>query len=336
MTVDYGAGDWDSTPVKDCSCLASNCRGKAIAFKFMSKADQERSVSQLSEGTLAEYMHSIGKGPKVRDEDPERLPRTLLPAPMTKDGSTRNVMRLVYPGPGSAEADVMVMKVKSDDNAHVDSLHEYGLFATKDIPKGDVAYIFWMQDWPCQEDTVIDMVFAYPEFEGDPEEGLVIRFDPSKCGAYRNMKGKLQFSGWEMLTGHSCDPNLVYRNKGAREEAKWQSVFAAKDIKKGDRLSMDFNCFIWDRSESGDAVCHCGASNCVGTKQGFKYLSPEAQSERRAMTMLHEASPEDTPLDRALSPYVRETLKNEGCPGGVLLKKDSKESLTSTSTNEGK
>ena len=40
------------------------------------------------------------------------------------------------------------------------------------------------------------------------------------------------FSGWQLLTSHSCDPNVVYRNKPSYEEDDWQCVFAAKDIKK--------------------------------------------------------------------------------------------------------
>ena len=325
LTVDYGLGDWDSSPIEDCSCGAANCRGKNIPFSTLSEADQKRLQPHLSDGTRAEYLHAIGKGVKVRIENPELPLRSVLPPPVGANGVERSVIRLVCPGPGSAEADVEVRKISSEEEC-VDSIHEYGLYASEDIDKGKRAYEYWMQEWPGEQDTVVDMVFASPASDGDPEEGLMVRFDPRTCGAYRNAKGQIMFSMWHMLVAHSCEPNLVYRNREGREEDNWQTVTACRDIKKGDRLSMDWNCFIWDRSAAGDNVC-----------EGFKFLSPKEQRARRTMTWLRQAPPQtDAPLDKALSPYVRNCIERHGCTSDDDLESqvsnDSTKSLASTVT----
>jgi hypothetical protein len=330
LTVDYAAGDYDVTPVKECSCGAANCRGKAIAFNHMNKVDQERLFTQLMPATRAQYLSALGKGPMVRDEEIVHPPRT-PPVPVLAGSTTRKVMRLVCPGPCVEDTKVMVKKCNDENfDGKVDSIHEYGLYATKDFSKGQMLYYFWSQNWPvlAGEEAVIDMAFATPEQdEGDDKEGTVIRFDPQTCGAYRNVNGRLTFSGWQLLSAHSCDPNTVYRNKEKFEGDNWQRVVAAKDIKKGDRLSVDWNCFIWDLSSDSavtrrslDAVCHCGVPTCTGTKQGFKHLASNDQQERLEMTWLHEAPSASADNDstmlssRALSPFVREAWKKVGGP----------------------
>ena len=131
------------------------------------------------------------------------------------------------------------------------------------------------------------------------------------------------FSGWQLLTTHSSSPNLVYRNKDKYEDHDWQCVFAAKDIKKDDLITMDRNCFVWDRE---------------GTSQGFKHLSPEAQQELQAMTWLHELDPvaaasdaSEAPLPcKALSPFVRASLLREALGGCTNRKQDHDEKSTSS------
>jgi hypothetical protein len=335
LTVDYAGGDYDETPVEDCSCGAANCRGKAIAFNHIkNKAEQERLFSQIMPATRAQYLSALGKGPRVRDEQIVHPPRTTTPLPSASSTiMNRKVMRLVCPGPCADDTKIMVKKCINDENfngASVDSIHEYGLYAAQDFSKGQMLYYFWSQGWPQfegDEEAVIDMAFATPEQdEGDDKEGTVIRFDPLTCGAYRNVNGQLTFSAWQLLAAHSCDPNTVYRNKEKFEGDNWQRVVAAKDIKKGDRLSVDWNCFIWDLNidstgtRSCDAVCHCGVRTCTGKKQGFKHLSSKDQQERLEMTWLHEApSASDSNngssmLNRALSPFVREAWKKVGGP----------------------
>jgi SET domain len=317
LTCDYAICDYeDVAEITECLCDAPSCRGKALGFGSLSAEDKQKLLPSSSPPVVAEYLAQIGKGPPVREFE-DIIPRPLLADTVGGDAANK-VMRLMWPGPSWSVANIVI---KKDENSH-----GYALFSSKNVRKGKRFYDFWRQRWPQGETTLIDMVLAPPDervYEGDVQEGTCVRLDASKCASYRNAKGQMMFSGWEMLNTHSCDPNVVYRINDKYEDENWQSVFAAKDIKKGDRITMDWNCFAWDRGDCADmAVCHCGASNCVGTKQGFKYLAPEAQTERTTMTFLRKPSPlpdnnrpvAEQALGKALSPYVRAMWQNVDLP----------------------
>ena len=53
---------------------------------------------------------------------------------------------------------------------------------------------------------------------------------------------------------HSCDPNLRYDEAG--------NVVAARDIRKGEEVFIDYGCFIVNFDEPFN--CSCGAANCRG------------------------------------------------------------------------
>src|SRR5436853_6301623 len=53
---------------------------------------------------------------------------------------------------------------------------------------------------------------------------------------------------------HSCDPNLRYDAAG--------NVVAARDIRKGEEVFIDYGCFIVNFDEPFN--CSCGAANCRG------------------------------------------------------------------------
>jgi hypothetical protein len=311
LTVDYCIQYYDRGPFfEQCRCGMEKCRGSMMGFKALSDAQKEELLPSVSEAVKAMYLADIGKGPKVREELIGLPPRIHMPAPTSETGGIMNTMRIVFPGPSAGLANASVKKCNDGDEGN----DKYALYASNDVSKGEMFYEFWWEDWPQGGKAVVDMAFSSQLLEEDPPEGTVIRFDPRKSGAYRTAEGDLKFSGWQLLTTHSCDPNAVYRNKEKYEGEDWQCVFAAKDIKKGDLITMDWNCFIWDRSESGETVLEAGAA----TKQGFKYLSPELQHERKVMTWLHEIDPEDKPdteaLCRALSPHVRASLLQKvGC-----------------------
>jgi hypothetical protein len=304
ITVDYATCDNEDYHdyIKVCFCGAPSCRGKIFGFSSLSAVEREALLPTVTPANLATYEAvTTGKGPPIIELD-EMIPRPMLAAAGV---DSRKAMRLMWPGPSWAEACVVI---KRDEKTN-----QYGLYSTKDVNKGRRLYAFWRQGWPQgDEKTLVDMVFSAPDEavdEGDIQEGTVVRLDATKCGSYRNAKGQMMFAGWEMLNTHSCDPNVVYRNKERDEKDKWQSAYAAKNIKKGDRITMDWNCFTWDRAgsefDADMAVCHCRTSNCVGTKQGFKYLSPEAQNERINMTWLRETGDGEGLSGNALSPHVR-------------------------------
>jgi hypothetical protein len=64
---------------------------------------------------------------------------------------------------------------------------------------------------------------------------------------------------------HSCDPNLRYDAAG--------NVVAARRIRKGDEVFIDYGCFIVNFDEPFN--CSCGAHNCRGRirRQDWKKLA---------------------------------------------------------------
>jgi len=85
---------------------------------------------------------------------------------------------------------------------------------------------------------------------------------------------------------HSCLPNakFIYESRkisnptlNADYEVFWYAV-AARDIKKGEDVTYDYNTTEYDMAEHFQ--CNCAAEKCLGKIKGFKYLSPEQQIER--------------------------------------------------------
>jgi SET domain-containing protein len=86
---------------------------------------------------------------------------------------------------------------------------------------------------------------------------------------------------------HSCSPNaqLVYNQRegeaGAHVkdgyEVAWYLI-AARDISKGEEIALDYTLTEYYMAAPFD--CQCGSENCLGTVQGFKYLSTEEKNKR--------------------------------------------------------
>lgn len=198
-----------------------------------------------------------------------------------------------------------------------------------------MVYEFWRMNWPFDGKTEIDMVFPTPLLEGEVQEGLTIRVDPKAC-ATKDRKGRYQFSGWNLLVEHSCDPNLAYNDIDEYEDDNWRGAYAVKEIKEGDKLTIDFNSVYWDRSECEKAdVCSCNAANCTGTKKGFKYLSSEAKEMRKLMTWKRVGPPYEGERDKdkkhlglALTPHVRVCWRRD-----AELKHDAPDTGSSSSSS---
>jgi SET domain len=64
---------------------------------------------------------------------------------------------------------------------------------------------------------------------------------------------------------HSCDPNLRYDSAG--------NVVAARDIRKGEEVFIDYGFFVVNFDEP--FTCSCGAQNCRGriTRQDWRKLA---------------------------------------------------------------
>jgi hypothetical protein len=278
-----------------------------MGFKSLSDKEKKRLLPVASDAVQAMHKADMGQGLPLKKEQVGLPPRVTDPS--TPDGSGRPAVRLVVPGPNHASAEVIV-KQNAEDG-------KFGLYALRDFASGERVYEFWCQIWPIWDDDgdtelPIDMVFACKLTEGDPPEGTVVRVDPLECGASRDREGRLMFSVWDLLTAHSCEPNLVYDDEDEGED--WHSAYAARDIKAGERLTIDYNSILWDRSDCSNKEeidqCHCGAAKCTGTRKGFKFLPQEAKEERKLMSWNRLSPPykgengKVTPGD-ALSPHVR-------------------------------
>lgn len=299
LTFDYVLQYYDHGPFfQECLCGSSNCRDKMMGFKALDDEEKERLFPAASKAVQAMYLADTGKGPPLKFEQEVFPPRISNPG----------VLRLVCAPPSHALAAVEVRR-------NQDNEHEFSLYAAKDVKAGEEFYEFFQQTWP-DASKEFDLIFGSSIIGGnDPREGTVVRIDARKC-APRNKGGHYLFSGWELLTQHSCEPNVVHDESDEEsdcdsgDEGYWGSAYAAKDIKAGDKLTMDYNCLLWDRTEGGEKLgdCKCGADKCTGTVSGFKFLSGEAQEERKMMSWKRKLPPQDgskVTQGKALSAHVR-------------------------------
>lgn len=298
LTVDYVLQYYDQGPFfNKCKCGSSNCRKKMMGFKALSDGEKEKLFPMASDAVQAMHMAAVGKGPQLKHEQPAFPPRA---ATTLTDGS--KVLKMVFPGPSHALADVML---KQNDDG------KFALYAAKDFKFGERVYEFWSQPWPVVDITrrPIELVFASKLTQNDPTEGTVIRLDPFTSGAPRDRSGNVMFSGFDLFTVHSCDPNLVYDDDDEGEQ--WCNAYAARDIRANEQITVDYNCLHWDRSADRTAGgCSCGAAKCAGTNMGFKFLSEECREERKLMSWKripppYEGEDEKVVPGEALFPHVR-------------------------------
>jgi hypothetical protein len=304
LTVDYCLQFYDHGPFfEKCECGAVNCRGSMMGFAALSDAEKERLFPLASDYVQAMHLANLGRGPLVKEYSVQKsaLPRVQLADSLPRE---IDIPRMVIPGPSHALADAIVQQDAKTG--------EFGLYALRDFKSGSKVYEFWHQVWPDDIPEVVDMVFAHRVDICDPPEGTIVRIDANKL-AMRDRSHRFMFSGWAMLVKHSCDPNLVYDNAAKHEDEDWEwhSAYAAKNIKKGDQLTIDFNCMLWDRSKSFvKDECDCGSVKCAGTSKGFKYLPHDAQEERMRMSWrrcgINSFDMSKQSLGFALSSHIRE------------------------------
>jgi SET domain len=301
LTYDYTHQYYESH--FECLCNAHNCRKYVTGFQGLSDADKERLWCHVSDYIKVRHFADMGKGPR---------PRLVHPTfPERKPSPEANAVRLVVPGPSCAESCIAIAKDEKTG--------EYRLYAGKDFNVGEKVYSFWNFPWPEQGRVPVDMVAASNLLDGDAPEGTVIRVNPLEHGV-RDGMGRIRFSCYDMLTVHSCEPNMVYNYKDEDEEDDWRATFAARPIKKGEMLSIDYNTVWWDRSEVGAGVCNCGASKCRGTMQGYCHLPKEHQDELMSLSWLRVNPPYDgetrlvTPGE-ALSPAIHGALRRDTADG---------------------
>ncbi|CAB9503109.1 PostSET [Seminavis robusta] len=313
LTCDYTLFDYDEDGLTfQCNCGAKKCRGKRIGFFKLTDSEKEEYLPFCSDVVKARHQHALGLGPPVVRQD--------QPPPHRGKTNNNTIPRLVAPGPSSASADICIRPCKpsiQDDNV------DYGLFAAKDFPAGKRVYYFWSQPWPTfpgqeKNDTTIDMVSSLNIIDNDASEGTVIQIDPHKCASRDAETGLHHFTGFDLLTHHSCQPNIVYKYTEEEDGDNWRGAYACRDIQKGDQLFVDFNAHCWERvaneEEESATLCLCGTSACRGQVSGFRHLLPAEQQELQALTWKRRRADlenEESGATEALSPFVRSQLRKE-------------------------
>ena len=287
LTIDYSLMYYNDGPIyHKCLCGSHNCVGQIVGFKDLDSDKQERLLPLASTAVRAMLMADLEIGKPVKYEQPLVAER-VFQAPMF---SALKGFRMVCPSPSSCLADIAVT-FDSDDS--------YGLYALRDFEEGEVVYNFWETDWPMEGKVPIDMVFSTAMGPGDPVEGTSIWLDPKERG-HKDSQGKLKFTGFDLLTQHSCDPNMKYEQTKQAEKDNWQTSYAARPIAKGEQLTVDYNSMLWDRSAGVKiATCSCKTDNCAGTVKGFRFLSNIKQKQRWVQR----------DNGRNLSPHVRQECK---------------------------
>jgi hypothetical protein len=118
-------------------------------------------------------------------------------------------------------------------------------------------------------------VFANKEFE---ENQRILSFRPEYVSSptrYTIQTGINQHLVTESnpgrLLNHSCNPNCYF-------DVMALSFFARRAIQKGEELTFDYLTTEWEMATPFN--CSCGATDCVGHVQGYKYLGPEEVSKR--------------------------------------------------------
>ena len=237
LTCDYSRYVYyELEPARECKCGSANCRGKMQGWLGLTPEAKADLLPKVSGVIRAHHMADIGEGPPIEEAD-DHLDETfqyLLVRNISSDGA----FRLVCPGPGSA-ADMTDIDIKPMEG---EGENKYGLFVSKDFAKGDLVYEYWVQPWPKGLPKEFDMVAPTAEPGRDKafQEGTYARINADTC-ARKYPNGRMKFSTWDLLVGHSTDPNISYDDEEDEEGENWGSAYATRDIKAGEQIMADMN-----------------------------------------------------------------------------------------------
>lgn len=265
-----------------CLCGAERCRGIFAGFQALTDAQKKATMPRVSD-----YI-------KTRDQGVEYVKQQ--PVFDRQGARTDNCLRLVFPGPSCADADIEI-KTNAETG-------QYGLYAMRSFEPGEEVYSYWTEEWADNGTACIDMVAATQLRKSDLPEGTTVQMQPQDC-AFVDCQNQKRFSGYDMFRNHSCDPNIVYNHKAEGEDDEWRTAYAVKSIQEGELLTLDFNTIWWDHSLSTTAgVCHCGAENCASTTQGFKFVPKDAQERLLSMSWKRQVG-DFSHRGEALAPHIQ-------------------------------
>ena len=146
------------------------------------------------------------------------------------------------------------------------SRYDTGAFATEDLPQGTIVIPKWNESFYDGMEGWIRLdrrqVLKLP-----PEtRKLFLRYGLDTD--FNQIIGPVDINFVttpDNFINHACDPNLRYDAAG--------NVVAARDIRKGEEVFIDYGCFIVNFDEPFD--CSCGSHNCRGRirRQDWKKLA---------------------------------------------------------------
>ena len=145
-------------------------------------------------------------------------------------------------------------------------ISDVGVISNQDFNKGDFIY---------ENSALLLDINKVPQKISLQTDQGVYELDKHLHSSYFD-KEKYMFYNFDSFTNHSCDPNTNCIKYDEEDPCKYRCT-ALKDIKKGDELNANYNCFYYEIDIPFD--CACGAKNCCGKVQGFKNLSIEQQKE---------------------------------------------------------
>ena len=131
-------------------------------------------------------------------------------------------------------------------------IHNKGIFAAKDIPKGTkiIEYVgkkLTKKQSEVRADELMEL------WEEDPENyGGVYIFE---INSKHDIDGSVNWNT-DKYINHSCDPNC---ESDIFDGHIW--ITAIKDIQKGEELHYNYG---YDIDSFEDHPCECGSKNCVG------------------------------------------------------------------------
>lgn len=132
-----------------------------------------------------------------------------------------------------------------------------GIFAKKDIKKGEIIFIIKGQRKKFLIDNKESAKMAGMNWVGIGKNEWI---DPQKYCQYFN---------------HSCDPNSYLKGK--------VTVVALKNIKKGEEITFDYSLNESDIFWKLDRECLCGSKKCRKDIRSIQFLSEEEYKDRKFM-----------------------------------------------------
>jgi SET domain-containing protein len=133
------------------------------------------------------------------------------------------------------------------------SIHNKGVIAKKDIPKG-THIIQYVGDLITKKESDKRADIKLKKAKKDPSQGAVYIFTLDKK---HDIDGDTWFNMAKFLN-HSCNPNCEAEYDEEENEI-W--IAAKKHIKKGEELTYDYG---YDIDNWEEHSCRCGSKNCVG------------------------------------------------------------------------